>query len=424
MPRISARKKYLTKLYQHIQLRTKAAALRLLLAQKDISLEQESDILLYAHYNSTLSKRYMTRRTHRKSRARVAWNEYIDPISTKINDAEFLRLFRMSRRSFLLLKDELERTSVFDRRHRYKQPRPCFQQLLVYLYRVGRYGSSGSCHEVSLYFGIGSGTVRNYVLNVVTAIKELEPDVVRWPNQREKEAMKVRLASTGFRHCIGIADGTLIQLTTRPKQFHECYYCRKSFYALNTLIVCNDQGRIIYYYAGWPGSTHDNRVLRNSKLYSNREDYFAPLEYILGDSAYSSSSVMVQAFKKSRNEGTLPRDKEIFNTHLAKIRIKSEHCIGLLKGRFQCLKGMNTFIRHGKKDVKDIVDIISSCVILHNMLLNYEDAIPQEWYQDLLNDIDFSISDEIENIYTVDGVREEDVCRRTTVFHSIIENFA
>ena len=85
---------------------------------------------------------------------------------------------------------------------------------------------------------------------------------------------------------------------------------------------------------------------------------------------------------------------------------------------------MNTFIKHGKKDVKDVVDVIGACIILHNLLLNYEDEVPQEWYEDLMNETDFSISDDIENIYTVGGVGEEEECRRTSVFNSIIENFA
>ena len=261
MPRISARKKYLTKLNNYLKDRTKAAVLRLVLSDSNDSFEDETDMILYSHYKNLSSKRYMTRRTYRTRTSRLPWNEYLNANSTQLNDAEFLRLFRMSRQSFVLLQQELERTSVFNRRHRYRKPRPCFQQLLVFLYRVGRYGSSGSCHEVALFFGIGNGTVRNYVRNVVYALKEIEHDVVRWPNQQEKEDMKVRLATTGFRHCIGVADGTLVRLTTRPKLFHECYYCRKSCYALNVLIVCDDKAKITYYYGGWPGSTHDNRVL-------------------------------------------------------------------------------------------------------------------------------------------------------------------
>ena len=155
----------------------------------------------------------------------------------------------------------------------------------------------------------------------------------------------------------------------------------------------------------------------------DRELYFGPLEYIIGDSAYSNSSIMVPAFKKGRNETVLPREKELFNTHLAKVRIKSEHCIGMLKARFQCLKGLNTWITDGEKDVKFIVDLFSSCAILHNLLLAYDDEIPQEWYEDLLSDIDSEIVDLIENEETVEGVECNDGNRRSAVYNSIVEMF-
>ena len=291
------------------------------------------------------------------------------------------------------------------------------------MYHCGRYGNSGSDHEVALYFGIASGSVRNYVQNIIRAIKELEPEVVSWPSEEERQEMKVRLASTGFRHCIGIADGTLVPLTRKPKIYHECYFCRKHFYAINVLVVCDDRGRIIYYLAGWPGSTHDNRVFKSSNLYKERHERFAALEYIIGDSAFSNSSVMVPSFKKARNEVNLSRNKELFNTHLAKIRIKSEHCIGILKGRFQCLKGLNTYIT-GDNDVKYIVDIISACAVLHNLLITYNDQIPQEWYEELAEDIDNELTDIIENEETVDAIGADDGNRRNAVFHSFVENFA
>ena len=294
----------------------------------------------------------------------------------------------------------------------------------MFLYRVGRYGNSGSTHEVSLYFGIANGSVRNYIDNIVKALKELEPEVVSWPSCTEREEMKVRLAASGFRHCVGIIDGTLIPLTRKPKEFHECYYSRKGFYAINALVVCDDDARITYYYAGWPGSTHDNRVFRCSNLYKKRADYFEPMEYLIGDSAYSDSAIMVQAFKKNRNEGHLPRDKETFNTHLARVRIKSEHCIGMLKARFQCLRGLSVFIMNGKKEVKEIVDILSSCAVIHNLCISYDDCIPQEWYEGLADQIDTEIADEIENYRTVENVTAQDISRRDTVFNSIVENFA
>ena len=177
------------------------------------------------------------------------------------------------------------------------------------------------------------------------------------------------------------------------------------------------------YLAGWPGSTHDNCVLKASNLYTRRESYFSHLEYLLGDSAFSNSSIMVPAFKKGRHETVLPRDKELFNTHLARVRIKSEHCIGLLKGRFQCLKGLNTYKSRGEEDVKYIVDIFSACTVLHNLLLSYDDRIPQEWYDELAEEIDTEMVDEIENIDTVDAVEVNDGNRRSAVFHAVMEMF-
>jgi len=56
--------------------------------------------------------------------------------------------------------------------------------------------------------------------------------------------------------------------------------------------------------------------LSKAKFLSNKE-------YLLGDSAFSASSVMVPAFKKGQNAN--------FNKKLAKVRIKSEHCIRLIK---------------------------------------------------------------------------------------------
>ena len=52
---------------------------------------------------------------------------------------------------------------------------------------------------------------------------------------------------------------------------------------------------------GWPGSMHDNRVWLNSDVYLAKEKYFSNKEYLLGDSEFSASMVMVPAFKKGLN---------------------------------------------------------------------------------------------------------------------------
>lgn len=426
MPRFSSRRRLLQQIEILVEHRQDLSVLRSLSSESDSdSIEDELDLYSLALLEEMSSRRYATRSsTYRSSRGRLDWMEYLNPDSNYMNDTEFLRTFRLSRASFALLRVELERTPMFTRvRNGSRQPRPCYQQLLVFLFRVGRYGNSGSDHEVALYFGISSGSVKNYIKNIVAALKSIEADVVSWPNERERNEMKVRLATTGFRHCVGIADGTLIPLSRKPKVYHECYFCRKNFYAVNVLLVCDDRARITYYLAGWPGSTHDNRVFKSSNLYKERDSYFSALEYLIGDSAYSNSTIMVPSFKKTRQEVNLDRNKELFNFNLSKVRIKSEHCIGLLKGRFQCLKGMNTYIC-GENDMKFFVDIFGSCCVLHNLLLTYNDEIPQEWYEDLAEDLDHNISNQIENTNTVAPIENDEGNRRSIVFNSFVENFA
>ena len=234
--------------------------------------------------------------------------------------------------------------------------------------------------------------------------------------------MRNRLSLKGFRHCVGIIDGTLIQLAFRPEAYHECYYSRKCMYALNVMVICDDQKRVIYYNTGWPGSTHDNRVFRNSNIFYNRGDYFCKREYLLGDSTYSTSPVMVQCFKKQACTANLPPNQEFFNNTLAKVRISSEHCIGMLKGRFCCLKRNNMKLKHNKEEVKELVELIGPCIVLHNLLIDYDESeIPESWYEQINDEIDWSLYDEEEeDIAEVTDDKED--CRKY-VFNSLVNNY-
>jgi hypothetical protein len=44
----------------------------------------------------------------------------------------------------------------------------------------------------------------------------------------------------------------------------------------------------------------------------------------------------------------LPENCELFNMYLVKARMKVEHCIGLLKNRFCCLRELRTVISDGQ----------------------------------------------------------------------------
>jgi hypothetical protein len=270
MPRRTDRRIVINEVEEEVARLRKRALHREILDEED-SLQDEHDLHMYTVLKRIKSNRYLFRNpTYRKNRTRFDLEDCISDDSKEFNDEEFLYNFRLTRESFHLLLKEMTDKKAFSK-CKYKKQRPIAYQLLVFLYRIGKQGACGSSIAVASYFGIGKGSVQNYVRRCVTALMEIHDDVVYWPSPSERDEMKARLAATGFRHCVGIIDGTLVVLDFKPEKYHECYYSRKSVYALNVMVVCDDLKRITYYLAGWPGSTHDNRVFRNSTLFNNRD---------------------------------------------------------------------------------------------------------------------------------------------------------
>jgi DDE superfamily endonuclease len=150
---------------------------------------------------------------------------------------------------------------------------------------------------------------------------------------------------------------------------------RKRFYAIVMLVVCDDQSGILYYHVGWPGSVHDNRVWRTSKLFKNCAAKFSPREYLIGDSAFTASDIMIPPFKSTAGS-ELSGNYAAFNTLLAKPRVKSEHCIGLLKGRFPFLRGIRMLLGN-KVHMARIIDHVRGAVILHNFMIGQ--PFDDEW---------------------------------------------
>ncbi|KAI8456254.1 hypothetical protein BY996DRAFT_6518608 [Phakopsora pachyrhizi] len=75
----------------------------------------------------------------------------------------------------------------------------------------------------------------------------------------------------GFPNCVGFVDGTPLPLSQKPALDENVYYdCKKSCY--------------------------DSYLFQKMHIWTNKEDYFEDGDYILADSAYASSDVVVPAF--------------------------------------------------------------------------------------------------------------------------------
>jgi hypothetical protein len=422
MPRASSRRRTIRLMKRKVKRLRIELYLRDAMDEHDSSADDEF-ITESDRYYRMKKQRYLFRSVnYRKDREGFDLEDALSPQSKKMNDEEFLTNFRMTRESFLLFLEEMKDKRAFVLKNKRCKQRPIAYQLLVFLYRIGSEGKAGGSARVASFFSIGKGSVNNYVRRTVSALHEIIHEVVYWPDEAERKEMRKRLSPFGFRHCVGIIDGSLVILDNRPEAYHECYYSRKSFYALNVMVVCDDNKRVIYYNAGWPGSTHDNRVFRNTNLYKNRQDYFSHKEYLLGDSAYSACPIMVQSFKKKAAQSNLSRNHEFFNKALAQVRISSEHCIGMLKGRFPCLKRNNIKLKKNVKEVKELVELIGACIVMHNLLIKYDESdIPSEWYDDFDLNIDWTGYDEEEE--EIEQVRDVNSDRRKYVFNSLINNY-
>jgi hypothetical protein len=69
---------------------------------------------------------------------------------------------------------------------------------------------------------------------------------------------------------------------------------------------------------------------------------------------------IVTSYRKPRG-ATLPREEEVFNYAMKKLCVISEHItIGILKGRFPCLRQMRTVIKENKKSKKRLLAYIKA----------------------------------------------------------------
>jgi hypothetical protein len=98
---------------------------------------------------------------------------------------------------------------------------------------------------------------------------------------------------------VGIIDGTVFPLAFKPTEYDEEYWYCKGGYCLHCLIVCDDEMRILDYAVGWPGSVHDNRVWSMTDQYLCYHDFFSRLQYLLADSAFTTSIHCISALTKN-----------------------------------------------------------------------------------------------------------------------------
>ena len=118
---------------------------------------------------------------------------------------------------------------VFHNNSRRRQAHPGWQ-LAVALNRFGHYGNRMNLDEVASDFGIGEGTVILYTNRVLTALMDLAPDWIKWPDEQRRDEIVTVMSREGFPGCVGFIDGTTIPLSQKPSLHGAAYFDRKKRY--------------------------------------------------------------------------------------------------------------------------------------------------------------------------------------------------
>jgi hypothetical protein len=148
---------------------------------------------------------------------------------------------------------------------------------------------SGDANNVSSCF--------NEVLN---SLQPLHIAYVKQPTIHEPLSRRILFDprfSAYFGDCVGALDGTHIDAYISgesPAPFRN----RKGGLSQNVLAVCNFELQFTYVLAGWEGSVHDSRVLRDAIC----KGEFIPPEgkYYLGDAGYSNTKYLLAPYRKVR----------------------------------------------------------------------------------------------------------------------------
>jgi hypothetical protein len=176
---------------------------------------------------------------------------------------------------------------------------PVWIQLMVVLQRLGCCGNGNSVGVRARTAGVGNGTVCMFTDRVFKALLSKKDDVIAWPDAAERKQISDRMGEKyGLPGAVGIVDGTPVVFSQRPKIDGEVFWTRKSQYAYNLQLVCDDKKRIRFYQIGWPGSVFDSTVFETSDLLMAPHLFFVDGEYLMADSGYDLSKFVCVPYRQ------------------------------------------------------------------------------------------------------------------------------
>ena len=122
------------------------------------------------------------------------------------------------------------------------------------------------------------------------------------------------------------------------------------------------------YSVGMTGSAHDSTAFEHTGAAKYPDWFFKGREFAWADSAYTVNSRTIPVHKQPASFN--PRNA-LFDKYVSRLCVRSEHCMGALKGRWQSLRGLRIQVNDAASHAR-ACRWISCCIILHNAVLDLE----------------------------------------------------
>ena len=286
--------------------------------------------------------------------------------------------FRMERETFVelcrILRGDLTRQAT-----RLRKPVSVEKRVAVGVWRLSTGNSYRSC---GLQFGLGKSTAKVICQEFEEALCRIKDLFIRFPYSEDEvqEAMDTFEEEYKFPQIVGAIDGCHIEINAPPEN-KEDYLNRKQYYGINLQGTVNSWLLFQHVAVGHPGSIHDVRVLRKSRIFDlaeNEEILSARTRMVnggllkpmlVGDSAYPVKNWLMKPFS---NRGRLSPQKRRFNQKLNAMRSVIERAFGLLKGRWRLL------LKKIEQSHTSIPQSVTAACVLHNFFVMQGDSFDDD----------------------------------------------
>ena len=243
--------------------------------------------------------------------------------------------------------------------------------------------TGNSFRTLSTTFAVGKATAVHIVHEFCSAPTRLSKTYIKFPRTPIELGMDIQLfkddVNCKIPQAFAAVDGTHIEIMAPDCPSKTDYFARTKRYTVNTQCIVG--ANLIFYSVatGYPGSCHDARVWKESKVGKLVES--GALQYpeeivnnvkvkpfLLGDSAYRLG---VNLMKPYSFAAAVSQEEKKFNQLLSGSRVTVERGIGVLKCRWRIL------LKRLDAVIENVSNVVIACVVLHNsfqfMCDQYED---------------------------------------------------